>query len=186
MWRPEDYHYCIDQDKPWHMDALHISQLEAVLYGANPSRVMEIGSFMGFSTSMFVDALNRGLNFELHLVEPQLLPSLSKLINSCARRQNIVLHKAMSHEVDLDCDFVLIDGHHEWPALHDLARALANNTKVIALHDTKTYLHGVRDCWGAFEAANILRNAKGRRFKEDYEKRENMRTERGFMASIAE
>jgi hypothetical protein len=80
---------------------------------------------------------------------------------------------------------VFIDGDHRWPALADLATALALKTPVIAMHDTNSLTAGIESCWGSEMAASILREAPGRLWSEDKEKREGQHTQRGFGWSVA-
>ena len=178
------YKYTLDtaHEMPWNMDILHISMLKRAI-PKDAIRIIEIGSYRGASTAAFVEALNEGKNFELHLIEPKPQEQLYRLINKCEKRANIVLHKCRSHDVFLQCDMVLIDGSHDWPALHDIARSLAMGTPVIAMHDTRTYLYGQSDCWGAYEAGKILRNCPSRKWQEDCKPRRGMHTHRGFLIS---
>lgn len=185
MWNPKDWKFCITngQNPPWHMDQTHVKMVYQEALKFKTGRIMEIGSYAGYSSSAFVQAINEGCSFELHLVDPQPDERLLKVINKCKKKKNIVLHTCPSHEVKLMCDLVLIDGHHGAPAIGDLAQALAYQTKTIIMHDSQTYHLGLADCWGAALAADILKTATNREWVEDKKKRRGEFTERGLLIS---
>jgi hypothetical protein len=169
---------------PMFMDGHHLKMLDGVLREHRPATVMEIGSHKGVSTQPLLDALADGVITTLHIVEPSPTPELLARIRSCKASASIHLHTQPSWELNIPCDFVLIDGDHRWPALADLAVCLAQRTPIIAMHDTRSLDVGIASCWGSTMAAAILRKASGREWHEDFEKRPGAWTERGFGWSV--
>jgi hypothetical protein len=116
----------------------------------------------------------------LHVVEPHPTPSLMRLIES-HRADRVTLHRRSSWQTGVAADFVFIDGDHQWPALADLAYALAQDVPAIALHDTRAICGG---CWGAVLVGEILRDAPLRQWHCDDQERPGELTHRGFALSF--
>lgn len=175
------YSFTLDREHtpPWHMDPRHVAMLFAVLEKHRPRKAIEIGSYRGSSTAAFVEALNAGHIDELTCIERHPTPQLHRVLAMVQRGKARVLPRA-----SLECDFrgadiVFIDGDHGWPAIHEVARCLALDIPVIAMHDTQ----GHYGCGGSALAAAVLREAVGREFTEDAEQRPGEFTHRGFLVS---
>lgn len=172
---------------PWETDLLHLMMLWDVMAATRPYRIVEVGSFHGASTSLWVEALNRGLCHEVHLYEIKPTPSLLKVIGMARNPGRIVLHQQSYYECPMPAGFTFIDANHEWPGIADLCAALAVESRVIAMHDTTGYERAqLKDCWGSFIAGNILRQATGYRVFEDSEHRAGAYTHRGLMIAKKE
>lgn len=168
---------------PWSIDYLHLEILLKVILAVKPERAMEIGSHRGHSTAAFLRALELLPGMTLDIVEPKPPEELLRLIEAHPAKDRITLHKTPSWEIRATPDFVFIDGDHRWPALADLAWALARGVSTIAMHDTRSFAHGIESCWGATMAADILRNSPHRTWFCDEKKRDGMWTHRGFGVS---
>jgi hypothetical protein len=170
---------------PMHMDEGHVLMLQALIEEHSPKVAVEIGSHDGVSTQAFLDALDSGFIEQFHIIELHITPALQARIDACKAKDRITVHLKPYWEARIEADLVFIDGDHRWPALADLATALALKTPVIAMHDTNSLTAGIESCWGSEMAASILREAPGRLWSEDKEKREGQHTQRGFGWSVA-
>lgn len=180
----EGYEYLLDGSR-WAMDDLHIRMLHDLVIEHRPASVMEIGSYRGRSAIAYLEAIKAGVDFHLHLVEPEPRDTLLRLIDASEFRRRISLHTAPSWELQIPCDLVFIDGNHTWPAVGDTLSALALGTRVIALHDTRGMENGYKHVWGSALAARLLERFPGREWHEDAARRPGMATERGFGWSVA-
>lgn len=161
---------------PWHMDAIHIQQLYRICERARIRSVIEVGSYSGASTSAFVEAMNAGIVTQLQCHEIHPTDSLRNVLARVTRgRAELVVTSFYHHPQP--ADLILIDGDHGWPALADLAAALAMDIPHIILHDTV----GLFDCHGSKLAADLLRKAARYYCHEDNRHRVGMFTGRGLM-----
>lgn len=176
----EPYHFTLDREHtpPWHMDPRHVAMLYAVLEKYRPRKTIEIGSHRGASTAAFVEALNIGIIDHLTCIEPHPTPQLHRVLGMVKQGTARVIPKT-SDACSLKADLVFIDGDHDWPAIHEVARCLALDIPVIAIHDSR----GFYGCGGSALAAAVLREAEGREFEEDFETRPGEWTHRGFLVS---
>lgn len=180
----EKYSFAFENDRnpPWAMDRRHVALLHGLAMAVPAGgKVVEIGCHRGASTAAFVEALNAGADFELHLVEPAPTPDLERVLGLCERRERVSCHARASEGFVLDdVDLWFVDGDHGWPAFEDVLGALCSGASVIAMHDTRSHGHGISGTWGAARAAWLLRRHPGRRWGEDYEMRPGEWTHRGF------
>lgn len=180
------YSFCFDgRIPPMSMDKRHIEALHDLVMGVPMGGIaVEVGSHKGASTSAFIEAINRGRNFQLHVVEPRPTPELLRVISLCREPGLVVLHKTTSETFRLPhCDLWFIDGDHGWPAVADCMNALVSDSTVIALHDTRAYLMGIQECFGAYLAAEALQADHSRIWDEDAVTRPGEWTHRGFGVS---
>ena len=69
------YEFTLNCDNPdWTTDKRHVAIIYEFLMRADVKRVAELGSYTGFSTAAFIEALNNGKDFKLHLSEPRPTP----------------------------------------------------------------------------------------------------------------
>lgn len=173
------------------MDILHIHLLHLTAgldTGTPPGEkvAVEVGSHRGASTAALVEALNLGLIGRLHVVELRENECLSRVLAMAKEPERITWHRRPYWELEIGpADLVFIDGDHKWPAVADTLRALTWGAKVIAMHDSQSYPE-ISGTWGAKLAAGCLKDLPGRTVFEDAERREGMKTERGFLVSAAE
>lgn len=161
---------------PWHMDAIHIRQLYRICIQARIHSVIEVGSYLGASTSAFVEAINAGVVSDLLCHDTEPTASLrSVLARATLGHAEVLGSPFYCHP--RKADLILIDGDHGWPATADLAAALAMDIPHIVLHDTMGYF----DCHGSKRAGDLLRKATKYRCYEDNRRRPGMLTERGLM-----
>ena len=183
----EPYRFTID-DTTAPTDEFHVHMLRRALDACNrPLVAVEIGSWRGTSTSAFIDAVNAGVVKHFHIFEVNPRPELLQVISMCKFPERVTLHQLRTWDEQNPvkfADFVFVDADHQWPALADTLQALAWGAEVIVLHDTREWENGTHDCWGVATAARILKQAVGREWREDFEKRPGMRTERGLGISV--
>jgi hypothetical protein len=170
-----------DVSHEWATDMRHIQLLHAIGVLMQPlSTLLEIGSFKGASTAAFVALLRGNHAHSLVCVEPHPQPGL-KTVLSGVERASIV--PRLSDSLPDPC-FVFIDGDHGKPALKDIEWSLARSPAVICMHDTNSVNVGYPGCWGARDAANILKAHPGYWWLEDKKPRDGERTGRGFMSAF--
>lgn len=167
----------------WCIDLRHLRWLHAVLMSGRFRRVLEIGSYHGYSTTAFLAALEAGKVGEVHLCEPHPTAELLERIAGTGA----VLHAERSVDLlaaDADWDFVFVDGDHFEANVKEEARLLiAAGVRCVMAHDTSAAsiypeCDGPQHLKAAFQAAGYF-------CCEDSLKREGERTERGmFFAAL--
>jgi hypothetical protein len=181
----EPYSFAFDNAAPpMCMDRRHVEMLHELAMQVPAGGVcVEIGSHRGASTSAFVEALNAGKDFTLHIVEIWPTDSLRRVMAMCSKPDRIIPHYLSSQTfVVKPVDLWFIDGDHRAPAMVDLYNALACEAGVIAMHDTRAHVavRGLNGCMGTWLAALALSNHPGRVWHEDCERRPGEWTHRGF------
>lgn len=125
-------------EHPFALDLRHREWLRHVLMSGKFSRVLEIGSWQGFSTEAFLDALQAGKVQEVVLCEPSPQPALMKRIEKVTA-PGLKLYMANSLDLldkDTAFDLVFVDGLHiKSHVLKELERLLPSNIPVIFAHD---------------------------------------------------
>lgn len=146
--------------------------------------VVEIGCFRGRSTAALVEALNRGADFHLHLVDVKVTPELMRVVKMCERPDRITVYETHSTSFLLvSASLWIIDGDHTWPAVLDVLNAIASGAECIVMHDSNAHVAGFKECEGASLAAQALRNHVTRPWIEDRDKRAGELTQRGLLVS---
>ena len=89
----EKYEFTLDCDHPdWLTDKRHVEIIYEFLMANDFKRVAEIGSYSGFSTAAFIEALNQGKDFKFHISEIVPTRQLKALISLCKKPDNVILH----------------------------------------------------------------------------------------------
>lgn len=166
------------------MDLRHRNWIESVLLSGRFDRVLEIGSFEGYSTVAFFNALRVGAVKEVHLCDLKPRPALLDAIRQ-EQSPHIHLHQCLSTQLlaeDGEWDLIVVDGDHSKDnCLNELPLLLNVTPDVIFIHDTCSYLH-YPNCEGsaflkrAFQLADYY-------CTEDNLPREGERTHRGLFAA---
>ena len=79
----ERYNFTLDCDHPeWLTDKRHIEVIYEFIMANDFNRVAEIGSYSGASTAAFIEALNQGKDFNLHIAEINPTRQLRALIST--------------------------------------------------------------------------------------------------------
>lgn len=163
-WSQPGYH-------PWNIDSRHCSWIRETLRSGRFRKVLEIGSFRGYSTQAFLDALDCGAIDELHLCEPNPTPELWRLI----RGKRVTLHRYPSVEVLAeirDYDLVFVDGDHSEVNVRAEAELLIDMGCAVFAHDT---------AMAGPAALKAAMQHHGYRVLEDNVQRAGERTERGLV-----
>ena len=88
----ERYNFTLDCDHPeWLTDKRHIEVIYEFIMANDFNRVAEIGSYSGASTAAFIEALNQGKDFNLHIAEINPTRQLRALISTCKKPDNVIL-----------------------------------------------------------------------------------------------
>ena len=151
-------------------------------------RILQIGIYTGFSSSATFTALDKGKNFDLHLVDLRPQESVEKLVRACDKPDNISVHSMFSSKfwptLNKKIDLVIIDGCHEIPAAStDLFYSLENNIQNIISHDSNAWVNQEwgHACIGSKQIAEILQNDRRFHCLEDKKDRPNESTYRGLV-----
>lgn len=169
----------------WCMDLRHLRIVHDLAMHAT-GNVVEVGCFRGRSTAAFVEALNAGADFHLHLVDIKITPELRRVVEMCWHPDRITVHETHSSDFRLDsASLWLVDADHTWPAVLDVLNALSSGAECILMHDTRAHECGFQGCEGAALAAAALRAHRKREWVEDWTTRSNELTHRGLLASYS-
>ena len=190
----EKYEFTLDCDHPdWLTDKRHVEIIYEFLMANDFKRVAEIGSYSGFSTAAFIEALNQGKDFKFHISELTPTRQLKALISLCKKPDNIILHVQTGEEVLehwRDFDFVFIDGDHDVKgAGAELLMILRYGIPNLMAHDTNIYKIDkiYHPCKGAELIARTMKSHKDYYWLEDKEERQGELTDRGlFFATMDE
>jgi hypothetical protein len=183
------YEFTLDCDHPdWIADKRHVEIIHQILIRNDFKRVAELGSYTGFSTAAFIEALNQGKDFKLHIIDPCPTKQLRTLISMCKKPQNVILHTQKGEDVLAkwrDFDFVFVDADHSIKgAGADLLMLLRNETPNIMAHDTNLFNIGNNQGEGSDLIGRVLSSHKDYMCIEDKKQRPNELTDRGlFFAS---
>ena len=190
----EKYEFTLDCDHPdWLTDKRDVEIIYEFLMANDFKRVAEIGSYSGFSTAAFIEALNQGKDFKFHISELAPTRQLKALISLCKKPDNIILHVQTGEEVLehwRDFDFVFIDGDHDVKgAGAELLMILRYGIPNLMAHDTNIYKIDkiYHPCKGAELIARTMKSHKDYYWLEDKEERQGELTDRGlFFATMDE
>ncbi len=176
------------QSKSWLMDKRHISIIHNIIMCNSFKRILQIGIYTGFSSSATFTALDKGKNFDLHLVDVEPQHSVEKLIEACDKPDNISVHSMLSSKfwpsLSKKIDLVIIDGGHTIPDTSiDLFYSLENNIQNIISHDSNAWVNPEWGdmCIGSKQIARILQNDRRFHCLEDKKNRPNESTYRGLV-----
>lgn len=132
IWIPNDY--------SWGMDIRHILILHNILLLPFFSKVLEIGTHHGLSTTAFIEAnIKRDDKFEIHLCDIKFEESAKNL---CLNIQAANMHELRSSDYLQNSpkfDFALLDGSHIAEDVEDEFEYLClNGIDTLMLHDVNT------------------------------------------------
>lgn len=166
----------------YEIDHRHRDWLRHILKSGYFRRVLEVGSYKGFSTVAFLDALDAGAVGEVHLCDPYPRIELRWLI---AKREGVHLHECPSTDLldrDGDFDLLFVDGDHgEENCRRELTYFAEMNPTCFVAHDTGS-AGRYPDCEGP---GLFKRHFQGRGWYtiEDTLYRPGERTERGLFVA---
>ncbi len=181
------YEFTLNCDHPnWITDKRHVEIIYEFLMRSDMKRIAEIGSYTGFSTAAFIEALNNGKDFKLHLSEPRPTKQLEVVMSMCKKPDNVVLHTQHGEkflEDWQDFDLVFVDADHSMAgAGSDLLRILANDVTNVMAHDTNlSNMVSNYDGRGAELLGRVLKIHPDYKVIEDKKERKGEFTQRGFL-----
>lgn len=182
------YEFTLSCDHPsWVMDKRHVEVIYEFLMRNDFSRTCEIGSYTGYSTIAFIEALNHGKDFKFHISEPNPTHQLRALISLCTKPDNVILHTQQGVDVLekwTNFDFVMVDGNHniEGAGL-ELLMILRNGTPNVIAHDTNVSKRDAMNhpCLGSELLGRTLWSHVDYKCIEDKKQREGEKTDRGLL-----
>ena len=176
------YPYTLDaahDNPPWHMDAMHVQQLYRLCERLRPRTVVEVGSYMGCSTSAFVEAMRDGLIEMLHCFEIQPTPELYSTISNVRVPGSAEVLAYTYPQSAIYADLILIDADHEHGCPLDVLAAVTMGCPHIVLHDHNC-INVLLGCRGVVNSANLLKASPHYSWHEDTAKRPGLWTHRGM------
>jgi len=177
------YAYTLDtrhDNPPWHMDAIHIQQLYRLCERIRPRVVVEVGSYMGASTSAFVEAMKDGLIDKLLCYEIKPTEELIKTRDIASGRGfDATIVEKPYPTAPIYADLILIDADHEHGAVLDTLAAVVMGCPHIVMHDHNCINVGL-GCRGVDNSVRLLKQRAGWHWHEDTAKRAGMWTHRGL------
>lgn len=163
----------------WEIDRRHLLWLSDVLLSRRYRRVLEIGSYRGYSARAFLHALAAGVVDEVHLCDVAPTDELRALVAVSGVADRVTIHTCPSTELlarDGHWDLVFLDGDHSAANVQKESRLLiAAGAKAIFAHDTRN-----PNCAGPAILRVSLESA-GYTCEEDACDRASERTERGML-----
>ena len=181
------YEFTLNCDHPnWITDKRHVEIIYEILMRTDMKRIAEIGSYTGFSTAAFIEAINNGKDFKLHLSEPWPTKQLEAVVSMCKKPDNVVLHTQYGEKLLedwQDFDLVFVDADHSMAgAGSDLLKILANDVPNVMAHDTNlSEWQDHYDGRGAELLGRVLKIHPDYKVIEDKEERKGEFTQRGFL-----
>jgi hypothetical protein len=178
------YSYTLDTahaNPPWHMDAIHVQQLYRLCERIQPRVVVEVGSYMGCSTSAFAEAMRDGFVDKLFCYDLQVQPELITVLNHgiALGHGQMEVNKCAYPSAPIYADLILIDADHEAGCPLDVLAAVTMGCPHIVLHDHNCINVGL-GCRGVSNSANLLKASHDYTWHEDIQKRPDMWTHRGL------
>lgn len=167
----------------WEMDARHTAWIGRTAMSGRFRRVLEVGTFQGFSTRPLLEAVKAGAVDELHLCDPVVTGQLRELVASFDLGSKVTLHERRSVDLlteDAAFSLVVIDGDHSIENVTEEARLLlAAGVRSIFAHDTAIAGWGPERLKAEFIQAGYFAF-------EDAENRPDERTARGLLWAAKE
>lgn len=161
------------------IDTRHRNWLRDVLLSGCFRRVLEIGSFCGYSTLAFIDALKAQKVEQVHLCDIRLRPQLAERIAGTG----VVFHSSFSRDLlaaDGDWDLVFVDGNHSAATVKEETELLLRHrVPTIVAHDTQSHPY-YAGCDGPQHLKLAVQRA-GYFVIEDSLMRDGERTHRGML-----
>lgn len=177
------YPYTLDtrhDNPPWHMDAMHIQQLYRLCERIRPRTVVEVGSYMGCSTSAFVEAMRDGFVEKFACHELRITDELMAVIDHAP--PGVDIRPVPYPTAPIYADLIFIDADHEHGCPLDVLAALCMGCPHIVMHDHNCINVGL-GCRGVVNSVNLLKADESRAWYEDIKKRPGMWTHRGLFYS---
>lgn len=168
----------------WTIDDRHLFWLYQIIINYKPNSCLEIGSYKGYSTQVFLVALKQAFINQLTLVDLNPTQELQSILRNY--NANIVPYWGNSLEfikTNRKFDLALVDGSHlpEY-TIPEVNYLVQNNTPIICLHDTNLCnLEWWAEHSGPSQSKKLLKDYT---CFEDCLKRENEQTERGFLVAV--
>jgi hypothetical protein len=186
-WREEDWSFACDPAHmagPMWMDAVHVQVMYNVAMEMGWRRVLEIGSFDGFSASAYVQAKIDAAVGELICVDRTVRPTLLKVLSRARDNWTVAseIGSVYLDRVDVG-DLLVLDSDHDLATSRlELEAALRKEWPNIFAHDVgATQTHSPGPQWILAELIRL-----GWHVLVDELPREGMATHRGLMFATRE
>lgn len=170
------------------MDRRHVYLIHDILKRWPFKNTLELGSWMGASSTAFVSAINAGSPMVATFCDVSPTDSLWDVVGNCRYPERVRVTADKSWEVlesSEDFDLVLVDANHDRASVQaELDRLVIRRPLCIIAHDTSATASGYPHAEGAKMLADELRTTWRNRWEyqtfEDNARREGEETHRGL------
>lgn len=162
------------------MDARHVKFIYDLCMAYNFKSVLEIGAYMGWSTSALIQAIREGKKFELTVAEVNIQPSLKKLLMENGKLQALFNGNSLdAMKRGKNEALIVVDGDHRIDQVsREVGYLLLNETPTVLAHDVS----GAREEFaGAAFLGKVFRAHPAYKTLTDDRWRPGEWTERGFL-----
>lgn len=170
------YAHCYDVPQMC-MDKRHVYVIHEILKSYEFKSAIELGSFMGASSTAFIEAINGGSKMRAEFCDIEVRPSLDAVVSSCIHQDQVKIVKGKSWDVLSDrsreYDLIVVDANHDYESVaRELDHLLDRLPLCIIAHDTSATKSGYRNAEGAAFLAKVLtqrayRECGYREFRDD-------------------
>lgn len=176
------------------MDRRHVYLIHDILKAWPFRNVLELGSWMGASSTAFVEAINAGADMVATFCDVSPTDSLWDVVGNCRVPERVRVTADKSWEVlesAEEYDLVLVDANHDIESVRpELERLAVRRPTCILAHDTSATRNGYPKAEGAAMLAHELKTTWGYRWGyrciEDSENRPGEETHRGLLFATNE
>lgn len=170
------------------MDRRHVYLIHGLLARWNFSEALELGSFMGASSTAFIEAVNCGHLKRATFCDVDVTDSLLHVLANARDSDKVRLTREHSWDVlesDDAFDFILVDANHDTDSVtKELNRLVLRKPLCLVAHDTNATAAGRPRCEGAILLKRAFEALPGYQCLEDCKQRDGERTDRGlFLAT---
>lgn len=170
------------------MDRRHIFLMHEVLMSHPFKEALELGSYLGASSTAFIEAINKGHGMRTTFCDVSPTDSLWDVVGNCAKQNQYRVTNAPSWallDTREEFDFVLVDANHDLDSVSiEVKKLLARKPMCIMAHDTNATAAGYKLCEGAAMLAETFRALPEYHCIEDCAERPGEQTDRGlFLAT---
>jgi predicted O-methyltransferase YrrM len=176
------------------MDRRHVYLIHDVLRQWPFRNTLELGSWMGASSTAFVEAINAGAGMVATFCDVSPTDSLWDVVGNCRHPERVRVTADKSWEVlesPEDFDLVLVDANHDLASVRaELDRLVVRKPICIIAHDTAATANGYPHAEGAAMLTEELRTTWRNRWDyqafTDDRKRDGEETHRGLTIATRE
>jgi hypothetical protein len=166
------------------IDERHVYLIHAILTAWPFKSALELGAYLGASSTAFVEAVNRGSVGKAAFCDVRPTDSLRKVAGRCKDQTKVAIYPyPTTFVLDLPeaFDFVLVDANHDMDSVRpEVDRLLVRKPLCIMAHDTNATAAGYGRADGAQYLRQVFEAHPEYICLHDCEQREGEETHRGL------